>query len=73
MENINEALSLLLVGLTTVLIILSLVVLIGNGVIRFTNRFSYMLSASLAASVSVAPLMVSTCNDFSCKTLSKRS
>ena len=35
MENINEALSLLLVGLTTVFVILYLVVLIGNGVIRF--------------------------------------
>ncbi|MEA4948327.1 MAG: OadG family transporter subunit [Petrimonas sp.] len=39
MENINEALSLLLVGLITVFVILYLVVLIGNLVIRFTNRF----------------------------------
>ena len=39
MENINEVLSLLLVGLITVLVILYLVVLIGNVVIRFTNRF----------------------------------
>lgn len=39
MENLNEALSLLLVGMITVLVILYLVVLIGNLVIRFTNRF----------------------------------
>lgn len=39
MENINEALSLLLVGLITVFVILYLVVLIGNLVIRLTNRF----------------------------------
>jgi oxaloacetate decarboxylase gamma subunit len=39
MENINEALGLLLVGLTTVFVILCLVGLIGNGVIYLTNRF----------------------------------
>lgn len=39
MENLNTALGLLVVGMVTVLIILSLVVLIGNLVIRLTNRF----------------------------------
>lgn len=39
MENMNTALGLLLVGMITVLIILCLVVVIGNLVIRLTNRF----------------------------------
>ena len=39
MENLNEAISLLLVGMITVFVILSLVVFIGNMVIRLTNRF----------------------------------
>ena len=39
MENINEALSLLVVGMIMVFIILSLVVVIGNVVIQLTNRF----------------------------------
>ena len=39
MENLNLALSLLLVGMITVFAILYLVVLIGNVVIRLTNRF----------------------------------
>jgi len=39
MENLNAALSLLAVGMVTVLIILGLVVVIGNVVIRLTNRF----------------------------------
>lgn len=39
MENINEALSLLLVGMVMVLLILFLVVAIGNVVIRLTNRY----------------------------------
>lgn len=39
MENLNEALSLMLVGMITVLLILSLVVVIGSVVVRLTNRF----------------------------------
>ena len=39
MENINEALSLLMVGMIMVFIILTLVVVIGNAVIRLTNRY----------------------------------
>jgi oxaloacetate decarboxylase gamma subunit len=39
MENIDEALSLLVIGMITVLIILVMVVFIGNLVIRLTNRF----------------------------------
>lgn len=39
MENLNEALSLLAVGMIMVFIILSLVVVIGNVVIRLTNRY----------------------------------
>ena len=39
MENINEALSLLLVGMIMVFIILFLVVFIGNMVIQLTNRY----------------------------------
>ncbi len=39
MEHLNEAFSLLLVGMITVFVILSLVVFIGNTVIRLTNRF----------------------------------
>ena len=39
MENLNTALGLLIVGMVTVFIILWLVVLIGNLVIRLTNRF----------------------------------
>lgn len=39
MENFNEAISLLLVGMITVFVILSLVIFIGNMVIKLTNRF----------------------------------
>ncbi|HCC86101.1 MAG TPA: oxaloacetate decarboxylase [Porphyromonadaceae bacterium] len=39
MENLNEALGLLAVGMVTVVIILCLVVVIGNLVINLTNRF----------------------------------
>lgn len=39
MENLNEALGLLVVGMITVFVILGLVVFIGNMVIRLTNRF----------------------------------
>ena len=39
MENINEALSLLAVGMIMVFIILTLVVLIGNTVVLLTNRY----------------------------------
>ena len=39
MENINEALSLLVVGMIMVLLILFIVVVIGNIVIRITNRY----------------------------------
>lgn len=39
MENINEALSLLMVGMIMVFIILFLVVVIGNMVIQLTNRY----------------------------------
>lgn len=39
MENLNEALGLLAVGMITVVIILGLVVVIGNLVINLTNRF----------------------------------
>ncbi len=39
MENMNQALSLLLVGMIMVLLILFLVVAIGNLVIRLTNRY----------------------------------
>ena len=40
MENLNEALSLLAVGMIMVFFILFLVVVVGNGVIMFTNRFA---------------------------------
>lgn len=39
MENMNTALGLLVVGMIMVFIILCLVVMIGNLVIRLTNRF----------------------------------
>ena len=39
MENINEALGLLIVGMIMVLLILFIVVVIGNIVIRITNRY----------------------------------
>lgn len=39
MENLNEALGLLAVGMVTVVIILCLVVVTGNLVINLTNRF----------------------------------
>lgn len=39
MENMNEALSLLVIGMVMVLIILLLVVAIGNAVIFLTNRY----------------------------------
>lgn len=39
MENLNEALELLVVGLLTVFAILCLVIVIGNLVIGLTNRF----------------------------------
>jgi len=40
MENLNEALSLLAVGMIMVFLILFLVVVVGNVVIMFTNRFA---------------------------------
>lgn len=39
MENVDEALGLLVVGLVTVFAILFLVIVIGNLVISLTNRF----------------------------------
>ena len=39
MENLNTALGLLVVGMITVMIVLWLVVIIGNLVVRLTNRF----------------------------------
>ena len=39
MENLNTALGLLVVGVITVMIVLWLVVIIGNLVVRLTNRF----------------------------------
>ena len=39
MENINEALGLLVIGMVMVFIILFLVVLLGNMVIYLTNRY----------------------------------
>ena len=39
MENLNEALSLLVIGMVMVLTILFLVVVVGNVVIQFTNRY----------------------------------
>ncbi len=39
MENLNEALFLLVVGMITVFVILMLVVVVGNLIIVFTNRF----------------------------------
>ena len=39
MENMNEALSLLVIGMVMVLTILLLVVAIGNAVILLTNRY----------------------------------
>ena len=39
MENLNEALSLLAIGMLTVFVILILVTMIGNVVIRSTNHF----------------------------------
>ena len=39
MENISNALMVMVVGMLTVFLILCLVVLIGNGLIRITNKF----------------------------------
>ena len=39
MENINEALSLLIVGMIMVFFILFLVIVIGNLVVQITNRY----------------------------------
>ncbi len=39
MENLNEALGLLAIGMILVFIVLSLVVQLGNLIIRLTNRF----------------------------------
>ena len=39
MENMNEALSLLVVGMIMVSLILFFVVVVGNAVIRLTNRY----------------------------------
>lgn len=39
MENMNEALSLLVIGMLAVFLILILVTVIGNAIIRLTNRF----------------------------------
>ncbi|MCG8696492.1 MAG: OadG family protein [Bacteroidales bacterium] len=38
-QNIGEALSIMVVGMVTVFIILWLVVIIGNGIVWFTNKF----------------------------------
>lgn len=47
MENINEALSLLIVGMVMVFIILILVVVIGNVVILLTNRYIPVMQKSI--------------------------
>lgn len=47
MENLNEALSLLIVGMIMVFIILSLVVVIGNMVIKLTNRYVPVVEKSV--------------------------
>lgn len=40
MENLNEALGLLVIGMIMVIIVLWLVVQLGNLIIRLTNRFT---------------------------------
>jgi len=42
--NINEAIQVLVVGMTTVFLILSLVVLSGNVLIRFLGRVGFVLN-----------------------------
>jgi len=39
MQNLGEALSLMIVGMVTVFFILFLIVLIGNVIVRFSNKY----------------------------------
>jgi len=43
-DELNKALTILLVGMTTVFFILSIVVIVGNVLIRFLNRTDFILN-----------------------------
>ena len=47
-DNLESALSLLLIGMITVFLVLLLVVLIGNLLIRLTNQFSVAESKTIS-------------------------
>ncbi|ASB50978.1 OadG family protein [Alkalitalea saponilacus] len=53
-ENFNEAFTLLGVGMLTVFIILLTVVLLGNGIIFFVNRFFPEKANKIAASSEIS-------------------
>ena len=53
MENINEALSLLVVGMIMVFLILFLVLVIGNTVVLLTNRFVHEVQKPFGEGVAV--------------------
>ena len=53
MENINEALSLLAVGMIMVFLILFLVIVIGNTVVLLTNRFVHEVQKPFGEGVAV--------------------
>lgn len=54
--NIGEAITVLIVGMTTVFIILSLVVLSGNILIRLLNRLGFVLNEEQLETKSAAAL-----------------
>ena len=60
MENLNEALSLLAVGMIMVLLILFLVVVIGNVVIHLTNRYIPVAQKSVGKSANSKKVAVIT-------------
>lgn len=53
MENMNEALSLLVIGMVMVFIILLLVVAIGNAVILLTNRYVPVVQKTATGDVAI--------------------
>jgi len=55
--NIGEAITVLIVGMTTVFIILSLVVLSGNILIRVLNRLGFVLNEEQIAETKTAAVV----------------
>lgn len=55
-ENLNESLGLLAIGMMTIFIMLGLVVLLGNGLILFVNRFLSEEKLEHASTTTTSPI-----------------